>query len=291
MFRLAYVTDIHLPHAERLKSLTLKMKAVRGQVNAFAFGGDTFGLERTHWDALIKGRATPAEIYERTDFSRRSAEEGMPKILDAAGRKPVITINGNADVISFEYLRQNKEKFPGLFALKSGEIFHHSGYSFIGVGSIQPDNRDRGNILNFNPWYKGVISSEEQSEILSGLLDETSDWIDEQRKKIILLTHQPAYGFVDAVGGRNHGTHSMFSFIQALNPIVHVTGHVHSVPFVKDKKIYDFSRAYARMPSGTISINPGGGELHDSEEGVRMAVIDIEKLIEGCKIPDAVKLY
>jgi Icc-related predicted phosphoesterase len=265
------------------------MRTVRDQVHAFVFGGDTFGLERNHWGALIKGQATKAEIYERTIFSEKSAVEGMPKILDAAGVKPVIMINGNADFLAFEHLRQNKEKFPGLFALKSGEIFKFSGFSFIGIGSIEPDNQDSRGILNLNPWYRGVISSDEQFKISTEVIETTREWTDVERKRAILLTHQPAFGYVDNVSGRKHGTISMFSFVQALNPIVHLTGHVHSVPLKNN--IYDFSRAYARMSSGTISINPGGGNVHDSDEGVRMEIIDIEKLIEGCNISDAVKPY
>ena len=293
MLRIAYVTDLHLPHVERLKSLTSKMRAVRDRVNAFAFGGDTFGLERFHWDALTKGRAAIGAINVRKAFSRRSAEEGMPLILDAADRKPVVMINGNADFLAFEYLRLNKKKFPGLFALQSGEIFYLSGLYFIGVGSIEPDNQDRNNILNFNPWYRGVVSSEEQTKTFTDLIENTWDWPDEKREKTVLITHQPALGFVDNGSTRIHGTFSMFSFVQALNPIIHLTGHVHSVPLEKisskyDLSVYDFSRAYAKMPSGTISVNPGGGNVHDSEQGVRMAIIDIEKLIEG-KMSEAIQ--
>ena len=290
MFRLAYVTDIHLPHAERLKSLISKMKAVRGQVNAFAFGGDTFGLERDHWDALIKGQAAIGVINVRKAFSRRSAEEGMPLILDAAGRKPVIMINGNADFLAFEYLRQNKEKFPGLFALQSGEIFNLSGFSFIGVGSVEPDNQDRKNILSFNPWYGGVVSREERSKIFGNIIENTWNRTEEQRKKTVLITHQPALGFVDNGSSRVHGTFEMFSFVQALNPIIHLTGHIHSAPVEKLTNMFDFSLAYKQMPSGTISINPGGGELHDSPDGVRMVIVDIEKLIAGSKMAEAIQL-
>jgi Icc-related predicted phosphoesterase len=288
MFKIAYVTDLHLPKdpSHRIGSLQTKMNVIKNVVNAFVFGGDTFALDRTHWDAIIKRKATQSEIDERRAFSRESAEANMKLIMDAAGGKPVIMINGNADFLAFEYLRQNSSKFSGL-TLLSDAICSFSGYLFMGIGSIEPDNADSESILNFNPWYRGVVSKNERSKTFSGLLETAKKISSSCQKNMILVAHQPALGFVDAVGGRNAGSSSMNDFVGALNPIVHLTGHIHESPLLDGK--YDFSRAYAKMPSGTISINPGGGNEHDRPEGVRMAVIDIERLACGLNPPGTIR--
>ncbi len=295
MFKIAYVTDLHLAKgpSRRLDILITKMRSVNKNVNAFFFGGDTFTLEKKHWEAIVKRQTTQAEIEERKAFSRESADYGMPLIMDAAGGIPVIMGRGNGDFLACEHLKQHLEKFPGL-TLMEDQIHFIDRFSIIGVGGIAPGDEGDISIKKFNPWYGGIISEDERAKTFSSILETAKKMEHCIQENAILIAHQPALNYLDFAFKANRGSLSMLNFVQKLNPLVYLTGHIHWAPLEND--IYSFSRAYVKMPWGTVCINPGGDYFHDIKEGekkepegVKMALIDIGKLISGCNMQEAIQ--
>lgn len=57
-----------------------------------------------------------------------------------------------------------------------------------------------------------------------------------QKKKLILVTHQPPYGTdVDLIHGQHAGCKSFTRFIREVQPVLAITGHLHETAGKKDK--------------------------------------------------------
>lgn len=279
MAKIGYVTDLHLSNKlpGRTMGLLKKMVNVRSTVDAYIFGGDTFAIAgKQNWEGFINRPIDRSELKERIRESRSMVDEYLPLIMDAADCKPVFMLQGNADAIAFRYTAKNIDKYPNLRLVNNVPI-EFCGHYIVGVGGIEPDNADAAKIKINNPWYGGVLyPSDYIARLLKTALTRNIPW-----RKTILMTHQPAYGYADGCAGEHNGSEIVLQFILQKKPPIHLTGHMHYTPLadIKDKK-YIEERTTATIGYGTgdktLSINPGGGDLHDLPGGVRMKILTLE---------------
>jgi Icc-related predicted phosphoesterase len=82
--------------------------------------------------------------------------------------------------------------------------------------------------------------------------------------RTILMTHIPALGYVDLYKENHEGSQLVLDHILQTYPLLHLTGHVHD------------ALGKAWINGSTLSINPGGGLLHDQPGGVKLTLVEIE---------------
>lgn len=279
----AVVTDLHLGDpqaASRMASFTGRLASLRGRANALFMSGDTFSISsKEHWAILMDGRASQTGIEDLREYSHSLVESYMPRILDAAKAadiEDIYMIPGNGDSIGYHYLSQNTARFPVKAADK--RFIHANGetpVNIAGLGGIEPDGAEAQKIEMNNPWYKGVMSGWEYNLHLRSLGISFSN----STGTSLLMTHMPAFGHLDLFSGYpSTGSKVLLDFITRYKPLVHLCGHVHTGAYIGDDYIY---KPFSVIGGHTVSINPGGGNNHDYEEGVLMVTLDMNALKEG----------
>jgi Icc-related predicted phosphoesterase len=99
------------------------------------------------------------------------------------------------------------ENYPSIIYLQDSEVVIE-GVKFYG-SPWQPW---------FWDWAFNVKTSEELKNIWKNIPDDTD----------ILLTHGPAYGFLDhTIGGKRVGCHQLLNRIKEIKPKIHCCGHIH----------------------------------------------------------------
>ena len=281
MTRIAYVTDLHFGHprtAARIESFANKMAKLPANTRAVCITGDLFAItDKLFWDTIINGPLTAAEIKDQTSKSRELADNLSPQFFPAIPEGiAVFLVPGNADILSYEHLAALSSTNPDQHYINGRAMQAGSAFNLLGAGSITPDNADAIKILNYNPWYGGVVSPERFDQSLNGLLAQTQAWRSADWSQTIFMTHMPAFGHVDQYNGKSQGSSAVLDFLKATRPLLHLAGHVHEGPFVNDKYA-----PWSIVDGQTVSLNAGGNPRHDSEAGVRLLSIDISALTEA----------
>ena len=211
--------------------------------------------------------------------------QNMPEILKAAGGLPIFMIQGNADAFSFFHIQENRSEYPSVKALEAG-VHEWEGFRVFGLGGVEANDAGSINVNKFNPKYGGVFSGEVFSGRIDALCRLTSRWRESDWRRTIMMTHQPAEGFVDVFGGKHAGSSLVEKLVRRTYPLLHLAGHVHdAVADVekdeqtgKDVRTYRPDRTREIIDGKTLTVNIGGGFLHDPE--VRMWLIDLDALVE-----------
>ena len=288
MTKIAYVTDLHITHETKCRATALvtKMANVKGRAGAFFFGGDTFTLgEQRHWDALMNGPAGNA-VIEMTNYSGGLTKELLPSIIEAAGGLPIFMLQGNADAISFFHIQKKLAEYSGVKPVAE-DVLEFMSFYIIGLGGIEANDPGALKVNESNSWYMGVLSGKDFKNGLDRIDKPTREWTSNDWRRTIFMTHLPAYGYVDVFGDKHNGNCLVEQFIRRNHPLLHLTGHVHdaAADIEKDQQTGQVIRTYSPgktrkvIDEKTLTVNPGGGVLHDAE--IRMVLIDVDKLISG----------
>lgn len=142
-----------------------------------------------------------------TYFKRREIAE---KILASVSREietPVLFIPGNCDPVDLLYTRRVDDKVFNIHGLP----FTFDNYTFYGIGGS-----------GITPFHTFIEYSEEE---FRQLLESARTSI--TNKRLIMVTHQPIYGYFDEVNGENVGSRAFLEYIDILKPLVWITGHIH----------------------------------------------------------------
>jgi hypothetical protein len=301
--RIAYVTDLHLGSSSaagaRLASFSAKAAQLRSQgIRTIINGGDLFDLRGDMWrpNGVVDSSLSMERRIELSDYSAALVRDLFGKISSNTGSDGLFfSVLGNADFLSAKALYGFKAAQPlktfhsfqsPLADPYNGKVswtLREEGLAPIfiaGLSGIPALSCDAGarNVNTNNPWYMGVLTSERYSELVSKL--------GIPGRENIVVTHMPAQGTMDSfhhIGMdkwfTDQGSVELRAAIEELNPILHLTGHVHGAPTVAG----DY-RPFVVSDGKTVTVNPGGADLHDEElggiNGVKIAVIDPFKLIE-----------
>ena len=279
--KIAYVTDLHIaPKAQesmsRMTSLALKMSRARSHISALILGGDTFTLEApSFWPDMLSRKLTDAEVEIRRAYCVGAINEFAPRLLSIASHTPIYMLPGNADVLAYDYMRENASKYPGInFA--EDKVTELQGFRIIGTGGMEANNDNAMKVVTFNPWYRGNLEKKAYASRLNAIAQLAGARDKSLMRRTILCTHQPPQGYVDAWKTNHDGSSLVLGFISMYAPLLELSGHVHDNPV--GEQGYDFSRAFAVFDKRTLVVNTGGGKNHDDRAGVRGAVIDLEQL-------------
>ncbi len=272
MSKIAYVTDLHLTHGSPriagLVNATARLKDFG--VRRLFMGGDLIGLPGSlqineagdHvWDVLKARPVTPGEYKVMFDYTRGLVDEVIPQVIEADPELARVAISGNADYIGYRYMAA---AFAPYFTLMDDL---HDSFRFTstdmdmtvrGMAGIPLREGDEALININNPWYGGINPSK-------GFYIPGSH---------ILLTHMPAHGHMDIYKEMNQGTFGIRDLVFWQSPYLHLTGHVHNAPDAAGR-IFD---VWQGRFHDIVSVNPGGGDLHDPS--IKVAVIDINLAVE-----------
>ena len=270
MAKIAYVTDLHLtPNSPRIAGLvdaTARLKDLG--VRHLFMGGDLIGLPgnleinaqgQRAWDVL-KTRPVASDEYKvMFDYTKALADEVFPQFIAADPDLDRITVCGNADYIGYRYMQAAyAPDFSFLDNLSVSRRFSDPGQEFVvkGMIGVPVGKGDETAIYTNNPWYGGI----------SDALPLADAW------QYILMTHMPAYSQMDTFKGVNQGNENIGGLVNLASPTLHLTGHVHDAP-ESEGRIYT---AWSGRLRNIVSVNPGGGNLHDPF--IRMAIINLDKL-------------
>ena len=297
--KIAYVTDLHLGSAPtRLPSFTGKLAALRDMgITRIINGGDMFDLRGDMWKprGLVDSRVPSDQMLEMSDYSRRITSDLMRTVTEHICKNGLyFSIFGNADYLSAPEMNRFKESQPlkafHRFQVPLAQPYNglvswalreegRSNLFISGLSGIPALSCDAGarNVNANNPWYMGVVSSERYNELVSKL--------GIPGRENIVVTHMPAKGVMDSFYHKgmdryfeDQGSEVLRNSVTELGPILHLTGHVHGAPTV----VGDY-RPFVVNYGKTVTINPGGGDLHDEDicgiKGVKIAVIDPYTLI------------
>lgn len=290
MFNIAYATDLHISRSvprtfDRLSSFVTKISVLKPHIKAVMMGGDLFTIEVTKefnpWaDMLTKPLDNEGKQFRLKD-AIGTAEEALPELIKAVGGLPTFIISGNADTLSFEYMR---DRYPKLHNIKfiDSEIVDIGGFKIFGVGGIEANNDGAQKILEHNgDWFRGNIGAKEFSEKIENGAFETFFWTKADWRRTVMMTHQPPRGYLDRFADYdNAGSQVVLDLVKIFAPLAVLSGHIHDAPTVDGK--YVFGKTHRVIEdTGTVVINTGGKERHDKEGGVKLAVIDLDGLAEG----------
>lgn len=301
--RIAYVTDLHLGSSSaacaRLASFSAKAAQLRNRgIRTIINGGDLFDLRGDMWrpNGVVDSSLS---MERRTELSAHSAglvRDLFGKVSSYAGKDGLFfSVLGNADYLAAKELYSFKAAQPlnRFHVYQSPLADPYNGLAswslreeglapiFIaGLSGVPALSFDAGamDVNKNNPWYMGVLSSERYNELVSKLGIPGSE--------NIVVTHMPARGAMDSFHHKgmdkwfeDQGSVELRAAIEELKPILHLTGHVHGAPTVAG----DYRPFVVNSGGNTVTVNPGGGDLHDQEiegiKGVKMAVIDPYTLI------------
>lgn len=126
---------------------------------------------------------------------------------------PVLAVPGNCDPEGVSQYLESKQ-----ISLQ-GRTLQQGGYLFVGAGGSLPCPGLTPNECNdsfFETILCKALHRNEANSAFSG------------SKRLILVTHQPAFGTaVDTVEGRSTGSSSIRRFIETHQPVLAVSGHIH----------------------------------------------------------------
>lgn len=136
-----------------------------------------------------------------------------------------VFIAGNHD-----WMFQNHPLEANTIVNNYGSITYLQDDDFViygdGPNGDMPENNLRIYGSPWQPWfYDWAFNLPRNGNELAGKWEAIPNNID------ILITHGPAYGFVDTVKGREHdhlGCELLAERIQVIKPKIHVCGHIHS---------------------------------------------------------------
>ncbi|MFH1387463.1 MAG: metallophosphoesterase [bacterium] len=283
MGRIAYVTDLHLGAPEtrvRLGSFGNKINKLPAHTAAVCLTSDTFTLVGGPiWNPMIARPLTENEVKERGKISWEVVDQWMKPLLASIPKGlPVYIVPGNADFLAYVQLA-GLGVASGPFQCLDGKVSDVNSLYLLGAGAITPNDENASRILQYNPWYGGIISAEAFKLVLGDLLTATNSWQPNEWASAVLMTHMPAFGHVDQFKGQSQGSSDVLNFIRTQKPLLHLAGHVHDGPFAGGEYL-----PWSIVNRFTISLNAGGGQQHDSEQGVRLLSIDVDALVEGRRI-------
>jgi len=194
-----------------------------------------------------------SDIHERSSKlpilkSKLGEKEFKPDVVVVAGD---LTYFKSVDV-ALRIARRIREVFeakvvfvpgncdpPELISVKGvgGEIINiHSSlikidkYVFAGIGG--------SGITPFNTMIE--FTEEEFKDMIENIYLSTN----RLEEKLILVTHQPIHGFFDDVNGVNAGSRIFREYLERINPLLWITGHVHE------------NSGWIRV-GGTVIVHPG----------------------------------
>lgn len=167
--------------------------------------GDTRNMPK-----IAEAAADADGIIIAGDITNFGRQEDMLKILGALDvlDKPVWAVAGNCDLPAVEEVLVSK----GISL--HGQSVEFGGYILTGAGGSLP--------------CPGLTPNEAGEQVFSKLLKKTAlDFRTDSR--LILVTHQPAYGIsLDMTGSSRHtGSQSIREFIERYQPVLAVSGHMH----------------------------------------------------------------
>jgi hypothetical protein len=140
--------------------------------------------------------------FKDIDFALKILRK-IREIMDSR----VIFIPGNCDPLELVGIREVGNDIVNIHA----RTMVIGNYVFYGVGG--------SGITPFNTLIE--YSEEEFREILSNIKNIN------MREKLIIVTHQPILGYFDEVNGIHVGSQVFAEYLNALKPILWITGHVH----------------------------------------------------------------
>jgi predicted phosphodiesterase len=126
-----------------------------------------------------------------------------------------VFIAGNHDYMfqqQPEYVKRVMEQYPNITYLQDDFVYFDEWGLKVYGSPWQPE---------FNNWaFNLPHNGKELEEVWNKIPDDTD----------ILLTHGPAYGFVDKILGKyeNLGCEKLAERVQIVQPTLHVCGHIHS---------------------------------------------------------------
>jgi Icc-related predicted phosphoesterase len=163
---------------------------------------------------LHRDRAQAARLVERSheadlvigagDFA--SMRLGLNKIIDALSQidRPTILVPGNNE--SDEALQRAAAKWPAATVLHGAET-RIKGHTFFGLGGGVPPTPF--------PWSWDLTEEQAQEKL------------EECPPQAVLIVHSPPLGYVDQVAGRHLGSTAILHAIEAKQPKLVLTGHIH----------------------------------------------------------------
>ena len=275
MTKIAYFTDLHpMPNSPRIAGLvsaTRKLEDIG--VRHLFIGGDFISFPGSFninsqcvWDVLKTRPVTRDEYRLMFEYAKDLAEEVIPQFIDADPDLDRIAICGNTDYVGYRYMSSVfAAHFTFLEDLSVKRRFAESESESIirGTIGIPGGKADRLATNAYNPWYRGISVPN----------------LKPGPRPYIFMSHMPAFPQPDGYHGSNlgykedhEGNRFILDLIGCQSPVVHLTGHVHDGPEA-DGNIF---KVWPGRSGNVVSINPGGGNLHDPF--IRMAIIDLEKL-------------
>jgi len=147
-------------------------------------------------------------IGDLTDFGRNLEE--IASILNKL-KKPILLIHGNHE--TEEDIKQLAKKHKYIINLHKG-LYEHEGFLFFGYGG------------------EGFHRTDEKFERIAKQVEETLP----ENKKLILLFHEPPYNTkLDKMPHAHVGSKSYREFIERVEPLLVLTGHIHECEGNQDR--------------------------------------------------------
>lgn len=136
------------------------------------------------------------------DEQRQQASRDIVPLLRKAP-VPVLYVMGNDDHVALDYE-------DGQVKPLHGQRLDFAGYGFVGY--------------QYSPHFSGGIHEKQDREIEKNV-SELEPLLDSQT---VLVTHSPAYGFVDRVyAGEHVGSRALASLLLRRPALAHIHGHIH----------------------------------------------------------------
>lgn len=257
--KVLYTSDLH---GEIHLYQELLELAISSLAEIIALGGDLFPSypPTKRYEDMIPNQKTFVEQF-LSSFLRR--------VVETTSAKQIFIIPGNWD-LGYPYLF--KEPVEGIIDLDQRSYRFKNGYELIGYPFVPPtpfrpkdyekmDDLEAAWPPQKNPCY---IRSPDQPNQLTPVdphlylreretIQEGLDRLPTPiyQKRTIYVMHSPPFGTrLDLIqGGKSTGSRSIKAFIEKLQPLLTLHGHIHEAP--------ELSGAYVDRIGETISINPG----------------------------------
>ncbi len=254
-----YTSDLHgeIHLYQELLDLTLSSSA-----EIVALGGD-----------LLPSFA-PTKRYEdmvpnQKTFIHQFLSPFFKRVLQTTPAKKIFLIPGNWDLGYFSLFKEPMEGFIDLvqksYRLENG--FEITGYPFVPPTPFRPKDYEKMDDREA-PWppqkRPSYIRSSGESDELTAVdpylflrgretIEEDLDRLVKplDLKRTIYIMHSPPYGTkLDIIqGGHSAGSRSIKAFIEKIQPLLTLHGHIHEAP--------ELSGTYVERIGKTLSINPG----------------------------------
>jgi len=299
--KIAFVTDLHLGNAPaaRISSFIRRLGQLRqAGIGCVINGGDLFDLRQDMWkpNGLVDGPLSAERHRELNEHSAKMAADNMPRIIEnIEGFGGFFSVTGNADWMAMNHMLlfraslsemdHHKLFMPSILSKGTVNMVigdgEHMPMTLSGISSIPALPHDTGalSLISKNPWYKGVLTEEEYNNSFHA--------VPFPKDTAIFISHMPALGTLDSFFHQlkqtlitDQGSSEIRNIVERRKPILHLTGHVHDAPMASGS----YKPFSVSADGKTVTVNPGGGELHDKEIegilGVKVAIIDPYKLFD-----------